>query len=165
MGDTGSLVIGTVIAILTIRFNEFNIDQSQPFAIQSVPAITFAILAYPLTDVARVIMIRILQRKSPFTADKNHLHHRLLMLGFSHNKATFTIVGINIIFIIIIFTLHQIGLLRLIFYIIFGSTFLFMMPALVIRKRNLIKNDDPVQRLLIPRLTGDKIIAKETLER
>ena len=165
MGDTGSLVIGAIIAILIIRFNEFNIDQTQPFAVQSAPAISFGILAYPLMDVVRVILIRVLQRKSPFAADKNHLHHRLLTLGFSHNKSTFTIIGINILFILAIFALHEIGMLRLIFYIIFAGSFLFMIPAILIRKRNLIKKDDPVQRLLVPRISAEKVIARNNQSR
>ena len=163
MGDTGSLVIGTVIAILTIRFNEFNIDQTQPFAIQSVPAISFAILVYPLIDVVRVILIRVLQQQSPFTADKNHLHHRLLTLGLSHNKSTFTIIGINILFISIVFTLHQIGLLRLMSYILFVSSFLFMIPAYIIRRRKLVKRNDPTQPLLIPGLSAEKVIIRDNL--
>lgn len=161
MGDTGSLVIGAIVAILIIRFNEFNIDQNQPFAVQSTPAISFGILAYPLIDVIRVIMIRVLHRKSPFKADKNHLHHRLLTLGFTHKKSTFTIIGFNIVFIIIIFALHQIGMLRLMFYILFVGTFLFMIPAIIIRKRNLIQNGDPVQRLLIPRMSAEKVIVRD----
>ena len=161
MGDTGSLVIGAIVAILIIRFNEFNIDHNQPFAVQSSPAISFGILAYPLIDVIRVIMIRVLHRKSPFEADKNHLHHRLLTLGYTHKKSTFTIVGINIVFIVVIFALHQIGMLRLMFYILFVGTFLFMIPAIIIRKRNLIQNGDPVQRLLIPRMSAEKVIIRD----
>lgn len=150
MGDTGSLVLGTIIAILIIQFNEFNIDQQQPYAIQSVPAISFGILAYPLMDIMRVVLIRIIQHRSVFRADKNHLHHRLLLLGFPHHKATFMILGINILFILIVFGLHSLGILRLTFYIFITGSLLFMIPALVIRKRKLIRNDDPVQQLLMP---------------
>jgi UDP-GlcNAc:undecaprenyl-phosphate/decaprenyl-phosphate GlcNAc-1-phosphate transferase len=150
MGDTGSLVLGTIIAILIIQFNEFNIDQKQPFAIPSVPAISFGILAYPLMDIMRVILIRIIQRRSVFEADKNHLHHRLLLLGFAHHKATFTIIGINILFISLVFALHSLGILRLTFYILITGSILFMIPALIIQKRKLIRNDDPVQQLLMP---------------
>ena len=157
MGDTGSLVLGTIISILVIRFNEFNIDQSQPYGIESAPAISFGILAYPLIDTLRVMFIRIIQSKSPFNADRNHLHHRLLTLGFSHSKATYIIMGMNILFIMAVFALHQLGVLRLMVYILVTAGILFMIPAFYIRKRKLIKRNDPVQQLLIPGSTDELI--------
>ena len=155
MGDTGALFLGTIISILLIKFNEFNIDQTQPYAIQSVPAISFGILAYPLIDTVRVMIIRMLQYKSPFSADKNHLHHRLLALGFSHQKATYTILGMNILFIFAVFALHELGVLRLMVYILVTGGILFMIPAFYIRKRKLIRLNDPVQQLLIPGSTDE----------
>ena len=154
MGDTGSLVLGTILSVLVIRFNEFNIDQTQRYAVESVPAISFAILSYPLIDTLRVMFIRIINRRSPFSADKNHLHHRMLTLGFSHKQATYTIIGINLLFIMFIFTMHRLGLLKLTVFIGIVGGFFFMMPAYFIRKGNLIKKDDPVQQLLIPGTTA-----------
>jgi len=153
MGDTGSLVLGTLMAIIVIRFNEFNIDQTQPFAIASAPAVSFGILIYPLIDTIRVFIIRLLQFKSPFTADKNHLHHRLLTLGFSHKRATYTIISINILFIIPVFALQHIGIIPLMGFIIVTSGVLFMTPAYFIYRRHLIKKNDPHQQLLMPGLT------------
>ena len=153
MGDTGSLVLGTLMAIIVIRFNEFNIDQTQPFAIASAPAVSFGILIYPLADTIRVFIIRLLQFKSPFTADKNHLHHRLLTLGFSHKRATYTIIGINILFIIPVFALQHYGIIPLMGFIIIISGALFMTPAYFIYSRHLIKKNDPHQQLLMPGMT------------
>ena len=150
MGDTGSLVLGTIMAVIVIRFNEFNIDQTQPFAIASTPAVSFGILIYPLADTIRVFIIRIIQFKSPFTADKNHLHHRLLTLGLSHKKATYTIIGTNILFLIPVFALHQFGIIKLMGFIFLSCSILFMIPAFFIHKKNLIKKNDPNQQLLIP---------------
>ncbi len=67
MGDTGSLVLGTIISVIVIKFNEFNIDQSSPYSIGSAPAVSFAILMYPLFDTLRVFVIRILNKRSPFS--------------------------------------------------------------------------------------------------
>ena len=155
MGDTGSLFIGTVISAILIIFNELNIDQSRPFAVESVPAISFGILAYPLIDTIRVMAIRMLQHKSPFSADKNHLHHRLLTLGFSHRSATYTIIVLNILFVIAVFALHHLGVLRLMAYISISGGILFMIPAYFIHKRKLIHNNDPVQQLLLPGSTDE----------
>ncbi len=155
MGDTGSLFLGTIISVLLIQFNEFNINQTQPFAVPSSPAISFGILAYPLIDLVRVMAIRILQAKSPFVADKNHLHHRLLTLGFSHKNATFTIIGMNISFILVVFALHHLGVLGLLVYILLSAGILFVIPAFYIRKRKLLKKNDPVQQLFIPGSTDE----------
>jgi len=150
MGDTGSLLLGTAVSILVIRFNEFNIDQTQPYALSSSPVIAFGILSYPLIDTIRVMAIRIVHRRSPFNADRNHFHHRLLALGYSHIKATYTIIGANLLFIFLIVLMHSYGVLKLTTYIVVVGTVLFMIPAFILRKRKLIKSDDPYQQLLIP---------------
>lgn len=150
MGDTGSLVLGTIMSVIVIRFNEFNIDQTQPFAIASAPAVSFGILIYPLIDTLRVFTIRLLQFKSPFVADKNHLHHRLLTLGFSHRKATYTIMAMNFIFILSVFALQNIGIIKVMGFIFVFGGILFMMPAYFIQKGKLIKKRDHQQQLLFP---------------
>ncbi len=150
MGDTGSLVLGTIMSVIIIRFNEFNIDQTQLFAIASAPAVSFGILIYPLIDTLRVFTIRLLQFKSPFVADKNHLHHRLLTLGFSHRKATYTIMAMNFIFILSVFALQNIGIIKVMGFIFVFGGILFMMPAYFIQKGKLIKKRDHQQQLLFP---------------
>lgn len=161
MGDTGSLVLGTLMSVIVIRFNELNIDQTQPFAIASAPAVSFGILIYPLVDTIRVFVIRLLQLKSPFTADKNHLHHRLLTLGFSHKRATYTIIGINILFIIPLFALQHLGIVSLMGFIIIISSILFMTPAYFIQRKHLIKKNDPHQQLLIPGSTYELLKSRK----
>jgi len=150
MGDTGSLVLGTIMSVIVIQFNEFNIDQTQPFAIASAPAVSFGILIYPLIDTLRVFTIRLLQFKSPFVADKNHLHHRLLTLGFSHRKATYTIMTMNLIFILSVFALQNIGIIKVMVFIFVFGGILFMIPAYFIQKGKLIKKRDHQQQLLFP---------------
>jgi UDP-N-acetylmuramyl pentapeptide phosphotransferase/UDP-N-acetylglucosamine-1-phosphate transferase len=150
MVDTGSLVLGTIISIFVIQFNEFNINQNQTYALASSPGISFGILFYPLFDTVRVMVIRILNRRSPFSADKNHLHHRLLLLGNSHRKSTYIIIGMNILFIMLVFGIHHLGVHRLLVSIAIIGSFLFMVPAFIIQRKHLIKENDPVQQLLIP---------------
>jgi len=150
MGDTGSLVIGALISILVIQFNEYNIDLTGPYAVQSAPAIAFGILSYPLMDLVRVVVIRLTNLRHPFRADKNHFHHRLLILGLSHKTAAFSIIGINVLFVVAVFYLNRIGLSTIMSYIVFACFLLVMIPAFVIDKRKLIHRDDPVQQLLIP---------------
>jgi UDP-GlcNAc:undecaprenyl-phosphate/decaprenyl-phosphate GlcNAc-1-phosphate transferase len=99
MGDTGSLVIGLVISALIVKFNEFNIAKMLPYAVGAAPVVSFAIVIVPLIDTLRVITIRLSNGRSPFSPDKNHIHHRLLELIPSHLKVTLIIVGANIFMI------------------------------------------------------------------
>ena len=101
MGDSGSLMIGLINSILVIKF--INVA-SAPFVtvpVASAVAIGFAILIVPLLDTLRVFSIRILNGRSPFTPDRNHVHHLLLDRGMSHSAVTFTCVAINIAFILL----------------------------------------------------------------
>lgn len=114
MGDTGSLVIGLVCSILTIKFIEINKTLPAEMSIKSVPAVAIGVLIVPLFDTLRVFARRALNGKSPFSPDKTHLHHLLLDLGFSHMQGTITLIIVNILFVLLVFTMQHIGALPLI---------------------------------------------------
>ncbi len=152
MGDTGSLLLGTMIFILAVKFNEFNAGYTGDFAIKSVPAVLFGFMAYPLFDVARVFFLRIfILKRSPFTADKNHIHHRLLLLGFNHLQATAAIFATNALFIAGSLLLQKyLGVLPLV-AIIFGVALLLStILELVLLVKKSIKPDDKHQALFLP---------------
>jgi UDP-GlcNAc:undecaprenyl-phosphate GlcNAc-1-phosphate transferase len=110
MGDTGSLLLGLVNAILVIKF--INLAGNTPGAsipLEAVPAIGFAILMVPLFDTLRVFGLRILDRRSPFSPDRNHVHHFLLDLGFSHKNITFTCLAANIGFVVLAYFSRGLG--------------------------------------------------------
>ncbi|MBP6756355.1 MAG: undecaprenyl/decaprenyl-phosphate alpha-N-acetylglucosaminyl 1-phosphate transferase [Bacteroidia bacterium] len=87
MGDSGSLIIGMLICVLSIKLIEYPIAQLDDFWVKiSKPVFVIATLTYPLTDTLRVFIIRTMKGLSPFSADRNHLHHRLLDCGFSQTK-------------------------------------------------------------------------------
>src|SRR5690606_14814412 len=103
MGDAGAYTIGFIVSVLAIQFIELNKGRevalvSKPF-IQSVPAITIAIFSIPFFDTFRVIIIRLVNGKSPFMAERNHLHHRLLDTGMTHTQATIALSGFNVLMI------------------------------------------------------------------
>jgi UDP-GlcNAc:undecaprenyl-phosphate/decaprenyl-phosphate GlcNAc-1-phosphate transferase len=108
MGDTGSLLLGLINAILVIKFiNVANLpDTAMP--IQAGPAMGFAILMIPLLDTLRVFGIRIAHRRSPFSPDRNHIHHILLDRGLSHRTITLSLVGVNFIFIVAVYMLRAV---------------------------------------------------------
>ncbi len=107
MGDSGSLVLGVAMVILVIKFNEFNINQTLPYAINAAPAVSIGILIVPIIDTLRVFFIRLSERRSPFAPDMNHIHHSFLKLKFSHLSSTSIIVFVNMLFIGFTFAFHR----------------------------------------------------------
>lgn len=99
MGDTGSLLIGILNSIFVIKFISVAADPAMGLPLESAPAIGFSILIVPLFDTLRVVSLRVLNRRSPFSPDRNHIHHFLLELGLSHKMITFTCIIANILFI------------------------------------------------------------------
>lgn len=101
MGDTGSLIVGIVLSILAIKFIEMNrvLPLDGENKIRSIPVVTIGILIIPLFDTLRVFTLRILQGKSPLNPDRNHLHHLLIDLGFTHMRATSVLVTFNLFII------------------------------------------------------------------
>jgi UDP-N-acetylmuramyl pentapeptide phosphotransferase/UDP-N-acetylglucosamine-1-phosphate transferase len=100
MGDSGSLMIGLINAILVIKFINVASEPSVLVPVESAVAIGFAILIVPLLDTLRVFAIRIFSGRSPFTPDRNHVHHLLLGWGLGHVGVTITCVIINISFVV-----------------------------------------------------------------
>jgi len=121
MGDAGAYTIGFIVSVLAIQFIELNKPQQlvpvTDSVIQSVPAVTIAILIVPIFDTLRVIVIRLVQGKSPFMADRNHLHHRLLDTGMSHTQATIVLSSFNVLMIGTALTFQQIGTIELLLLI------------------------------------------------
>ncbi len=99
MGDTGSLLLGLINSVLVIKFIGVASLPTNPIAVNASPALGFAVLMVPLFDTLRVFGLRILDRRSPFSADRIHVHHYLLDLGFSHKKIMFSCVAATLVFI------------------------------------------------------------------
>jgi UDP-GlcNAc:undecaprenyl-phosphate/decaprenyl-phosphate GlcNAc-1-phosphate transferase len=113
LGDTGSLVIGFVIGILACRFLQLGLVAQGTAFIESAPSVVFSILVIPLFDSLRVFILRVKQGKSPFKADRQHIHHRLLQLGCTHLQATAILIAVNLFFIVLSYSLRGIGIIWL----------------------------------------------------
>ncbi|MEY2792736.1 MAG: UDP-N-acetylglucosamine--undecaprenyl-phosphateN-acetylglucosaminephosphotransferase [Bacteroidota bacterium] len=98
MGDTGALIIGFLLSFFSIKFvminDTFNYNPSLG---HDAPIITILILLLPLFDTLRMFTIRMLNGKSPFVGDRNHMHHLLIDSGFSHVKSTFILLSYNLV--------------------------------------------------------------------
>jgi len=95
LGDTGSLMIGLLMAVFAVTICGKEIPHTEILYMAAAPVVLIAILWYPIFDLLRVFSLRILSGKSPFKADKNHVHHLFLQAGFSHRRSTFYIIQLN----------------------------------------------------------------------
>ncbi|HNV95425.1 MAG TPA: MraY family glycosyltransferase [Bacteroidales bacterium] len=111
MGDTGSMLIGLIMSMLAIEFINTNTHPSSHlyFRSYSAPTLAMSIIFLPLFDVIRVFSIRMFKGSSPFKPDKNHLHHLLLNIGYSHMKATAILALFSVFLIGVAFAMHRRG--------------------------------------------------------
>lgn len=102
MGDSGSLVIGLMIAFLTLKvlvMEPYLPLIKEGYSPENRLLFALSTLFLPIFDTLRVIILRIMSGKSPFSADRNHAHHVLLDLGCTHAQASLWLGGLNIIII------------------------------------------------------------------
>lgn len=92
MGDSGSLLIGLIVSVLSIKLIEFDTGKLPAELLYiSKPIFAMAALSYPLMDTLRIFVYRTAKGQSPFSADRNHIHHKLLDYGFNHKKTVLAI--------------------------------------------------------------------------
>jgi UDP-N-acetylmuramyl pentapeptide phosphotransferase/UDP-N-acetylglucosamine-1-phosphate transferase len=95
MGDSGSLLLGFFLSVCAIKFFAINGNPNfvSVFKIHSPVSMTIAVVIIPLLDTGRVFIMRISQRRSPFSPDKMHIHHLLMRMGINHSKVAL-IIGV-----------------------------------------------------------------------
>ena len=109
MGDSGSMILGFLASLLTIYYLQSNERMTDP-VLRHIDAMVFAfaVLIIPVMDTLRVVALRVfIFKRSPFSADRNHIHHVLLDIGLNHVKATVILVSVNIGFILLTFFLND----------------------------------------------------------
>lgn len=91
MGDSGSMVLGLVIAgaaiVVTGQIDPAQVDTAQTFPVFLPMLLPVVVLLLPLLDMGTAVVRRLSKGQSPFAADRMHLHHRLLQLGHSQRRA------------------------------------------------------------------------------
>lgn len=101
LGDSGSLYLGFILATISI------------LGFKNVAFVSFifpiAILAVPIFDTLFAIVRRFRKRKRITSADRGHMHHCLLAMGFSHRKTVLIIYGISALFGVVAITISQVG--------------------------------------------------------
>jgi UDP-N-acetylmuramyl pentapeptide phosphotransferase/UDP-N-acetylglucosamine-1-phosphate transferase len=100
LGDSGSLFLGGVVSIYVVYVLSNNYIIKSEFDLHKILYV-ISILFYPIIDIIRIFFLRLLKGKSPFQADKNHIHHLLLKKTDNHFYTTLIIISISVFFIIL----------------------------------------------------------------
>ncbi len=116
MGDTGSMLLGLISAILALKFLELNriVPTGSFFHFPAAPAVALAALVLPLFDTVQVFSRRILSGKSPFYPDKTHIHHMMLDCGLAHLQTTASLIAFNFALVALAVGLQKLGVQKLI---------------------------------------------------
>ena len=127
MGDAGSLFLGYILVSSSIYLLNNNSHSENSKNLLLISAIGF--FALPVLDSIRVYLGRIKIGKSPFKADKTHIHHLLLLMNFSHKR-----IGVIITFISIVFLIYSLMVLNYLslFWIILSIGVLFSIISLIL---------------------------------
>ena len=110
IGDSGTLMMGTamILYVFVCLSNRTRCAIMESKGLCLV-AFTLAVLAIPVFDTLRVMGARILRGQSPFQADKTHLHHLFIDMGFSHIGTTAFIVLSNVMIVVILLVSWKLG--------------------------------------------------------
>ena len=167
MGDTGSLLLGLLHAILVIKFITVASTPGIALPISAAPAVGFSVLLIPLMDTVRVFSIRISHRRSPFSPDRNHIHHLLLDKGLSHRTITLVLVAANLLFMVLTYSLRSLGctwlMLGLFTLFFVGIGLLYFTrrrPRLFVAKTTLPKGGEAAASKIVP-LTKDAVLEQK----
>jgi len=148
MGDSGSLCIGLLICVMAIKFVELkNIPADSSILHLVSPVFVMAVLFYPLADTLRIFIYRAMRGVSPFSADRNHLHHLLIDSGYSHRQTVLFIYGANLLVVGMAWLLRDLSVTWSFLAVgAFGAA-LTQIPFLV-KKYRTRKKDGPTERRL-----------------
>ena len=160
MGDTGSLLIGFVIGVCTLRFLNLPIERLSMANINYYNkfVLVFIILYIPFVDTMRVFLIRILKHRSPFFADRNHIHHIMIdYMMLSHIQASLLLALFNLLVFIFFYIanlyISTITLFIFLFLFIIGTTLILFYYN---RSFSVRRNKQKIQRILDNTLIGKR---------
>ena len=122
MGDTGALLLGYILATMSI------LGLFKFYAVVSFAA-PFLVLALPLVDTSFAFLRRLLKGQNPMTPDRGHFHHRLLDMGLSQKQAVvimYTISGVLGLAAVVTATSDEIRALILVAAIIFAAIIVYL---------------------------------------
>ena len=121
MGDTGSMFLGYIISVIALLgFKNITVTSF---------IVPILLLAIPILDTSFAIIRRIIRKQPISKPDKEHLHHQLLKMNFSHRKTVLIIYGVDLLFAAasIIYVLEN----RILGYIVYGLLFIIVLVYVI----------------------------------
>lgn len=110
MGDSGSLVVGFILAFLAVEFVAV-VGTNNTYAINAyTPVLIVAILIVPLFDILRVIILRKINGRRASSPSNDHVHHVLMDYGFSARGTSYYLLLVQIAITVIAYTMAQMGI-------------------------------------------------------
>ena len=134
MGDTGSMLIGFLLAYQAVNFMSFDLTSNFEWLDSKSIVYFLAIFSYPLIDTIRVFFIRIKAGNSPFTADNNHIHHNFLGYGLKHWEISLISSFFTVFTVATVFLFNELATNQLIAILVT----VWFLSALIIDNLNLI---------------------------
>ena len=130
LGDNGSMSLGVVVAfgvfsVITLTNDVSFVNETSLFTKNSIIVI-LALISFPLLDTIRVFFVRMFKGQSPFQPDRNHLHHHLTRLNFSHFTSTLFIVTYTILITLIAVYLSALDITKHFFIMLFFSSIIYL---------------------------------------
>ncbi len=123
MGDSGSMFIGVLLMFQALIFLKMDVITQNNIFVPNKIALVTATFCFPIIDTIRVFAIRILRGTSPMSADRNHVHHKILDAGFSHVQATLFIAISNLVVISMVYFIGDYNI-NIQLFIVFSSLLL-----------------------------------------
>jgi UDP-N-acetylmuramyl pentapeptide phosphotransferase/UDP-N-acetylglucosamine-1-phosphate transferase len=109
IGDAGTLMMGITMVIFVLHICDKGSLVNMRFPTIGLVAFTISVLSVPIFDTLRVMTGRIIRGISPFHADKSHLHHLFIEMGFSHLGTTISVILLNLSNILCWFVSWRLG--------------------------------------------------------
>ena len=142
LGDCGSLPIGMVAYVMATGVIATPVASIPTwYSGGSTVVLAMCILAYPLVDTLRVFILRAMRGQSPFNPDRNHIHHRLMMLGWNHAQVSGALYFYTALFLALPVLAVQWTSLsaQWIFFLLLPLAFLMFQPALGATRRKALR--------------------------
>jgi UDP-N-acetylmuramyl pentapeptide phosphotransferase/UDP-N-acetylglucosamine-1-phosphate transferase len=139
MGDSGSLTIGLIMSVLAIKLIEFErVSLIYQLSLSTKPVIAIAFLIYPLVDTMRIFMYRMLNGLSPFNADRNHIHHRLQDIGFTHRQTSLVLYVSSILVIAVAFLTIKLSPTQALLSVVGFAAVLCLIPFYLMKEKKAV---------------------------
>jgi UDP-N-acetylmuramyl pentapeptide phosphotransferase/UDP-N-acetylglucosamine-1-phosphate transferase len=137
MGDTGSMVVGWVLAISSVQLTTLRFTSVTEFPQEASVSLAVCLMVIPVMDALRVVLLRLINGRSPFRPDNQHFHHDMLRLGWTPQRSIIVLCFFQLFILWLTFSLIRLPVFQLLFIQVFTALLLLSLPAFIESYRKL----------------------------